>query len=424
MKPRVLVIVPSFPSLSQPWVDTYLESLLREGLQFTVLTSVKTPTRFHSKVMRLGLLERTRQYLTDPHRWLPELVKAFVSRPIRTSRSLRFAWSQHEVRNLSLMRRIKSTLSATYLATVIANVDPFDIVHVHFEGTALAFLAAVRETGRPMVMTFHGLPPKDVAQPNAEQKRILFSQLAGVFVNTECAKAFVKDSGCPESIIRVVPQGLPLEDFPFRRVVPPTGDQPLILLSVGRFHRDKGHAHAILAASRLARRGIRLRWRLVGVGPDVEIQRLRRLIAGLHLDDCVEMACGVELEQLRGWYRESHIFVLASIDQGPGHLIETQGVVVQEAQAVGCIPIVTNTGGIPECVTNGVDALIVRPGSSRAIHDAVVWLMDNQDTWAALTESGRRNVEQRFSAVGLGRQMVQHLNEFCASENQTSLISK
>ena len=409
---KLLVVVPSFPSLNQPWIDTYLESLLREGIQFRILSGHARPQSYHKKVDRLNLRDRVLLYSTKPREWIPSFLRFLITNPAHSSRDLAFAWTDTRILGGRLRSRIRRTMWSAYISGLIDRAGTFDLAHVHFEDTSLAFSTVFRGLGIALVTTFHGQPPKGIPQLNPEEQRILYSRVHGVFVNTERARSFLKQSGCPTKIMRLVPQGLPLEDFPF---LPPSTlhkNDPVRILSVGRFHRDKGHAYSILSARRLKKANVNFKWIFVGTGPTNEVDRLKRLMIRLGLEDFVEFVYGAELETLVQLYRESHLLVLASIDQGKDRLTETQGVVVQEAQASGCIPIVTRVGGVPECVRDGIDAIVVRPGSSRAISDAVLGLLDRAVDWPQMMAAGRKNVESRFSAVAIGKEMARHLRAF------------
>lgn len=406
---KVLVVVPSFPSLNQPWIDTYLESLLREGIQFVVFTAQQNPHEYQPKVDHLGLLNHSAHYSNDRSVWLRGLGRSLLISPLWTVRQWWFLARDIAACQVSLSRKLKAAMRSTYLASLVKRAGNFDVFHGHFEDSTFEFLLAARALDRPMAMTFHGLPPKGIAQPAAWRRPYLYRYLARVFVNTDYARLAVGDLGCPVSKAAIVPQGLPLPDFDFCPQPAPAPGSPLRIITIGRFHRDKGHARAILAARRLRDRGIDFCWTFVGVGPADEIMRLRRYIASLKLEQQVRLLVAAPADALQSELCKAHLFVLSSLDQGPGAHVETQGVVVQEAQASGCIPIVTRVGGVPECVRDGIDAIVVRPGSSRAISDAVLDLLSRTDDWPQMMAEGRKNVESRFSSVVIGKEMARHL---------------
>lgn len=203
----------------------------------------------------------------------------------------------------------------------------------------------------------------------------------------------------------MLPQGLPVDDFPFVPRAAPAVGETLTLLTVGRFQRDKGQAYAILAIRRLRDRGMRVHWHFAGVGED--LPRLQRLARRVGVEEQVTFHIRLALEPLRALYQQCHLFVLTSVgSDNASEGVETQGVVLQEAQASGCIPIATRVGGIPECITDGVDGRLIVDRSHRAITDAIGEMLAAGSEWPRYQQNGRRTVEQRFVADVIGREMV------------------
>ncbi|MFY9974462.1 MAG: glycosyltransferase, partial [Chromatiaceae bacterium] len=58
-------------------------------------------------------------------------------------------------------------------------------------------------------------------------------------------------------------------------------------------------------------------------------------------------------------------------------------------------------GGIPEVVRDGENGLLVPPGDSRALGDAMRWMLDHPDEARALGARGRTLVEREFSVPAM-----------------------
>jgi glycosyltransferase involved in cell wall biosynthesis len=123
--------------------------------------------------------------------------------------------------------------------------------------------------------------------------------------------------------------------------------------------------------------------------------------------------------ELQPLFQNTHIFVLASLQYNLDQWNETQGVVLQEAQASGCLVIATEVGGVPECVNHGKDARLVRPRSSRAIFEAMCFYIDNPDKWSSYPDAGLENVKNNFSADVIGQKVATILHNI-AGNNCTS----
>ena len=59
---NLLVIAPRFPSINQPWIDTYLEELLRSGITLGICSSLKEPQPYQQKVDHLKLKDKIIPY--------------------------------------------------------------------------------------------------------------------------------------------------------------------------------------------------------------------------------------------------------------------------------------------------------------------------------------------------------------------------
>lgn len=404
---RVLVLAPRFPSINQPWMDTYLEQLLHHGIPFCVVNTLRSHGPYHEKVDRLGLRKFVVTLPSEPVELVTAALWSLLRYPIRSFSVLTMTWKQRppatSARKLS--GRLMQALSTVPL---FAGLPRLKVVHWHNDFLALRFLPAARRLGVPMLATFHGLEPWGLVQLEPAHRRILGEYASKVLVNTEFARAHAAEVGFPPDRIEVLPQGLPLEDFPYAPAMPPGLGEPLRLLSVGRFHRDKGLAYALLALTRLIRTGHHVIWHFVGVGPDKA--RLMGLATKLGLTPYVHFHGALKNQALIAMYHSCHLFVLASLSRRTrGQWMETQGVVLQEAQAAGCIPIATRVGGIPECIHHGRDGLLVKDRSHRAIVDAIEYMLEHREDWPSFQAQGRRNVEERFSAATVGARMAQIL---------------
>jgi glycosyltransferase involved in cell wall biosynthesis len=77
---------------------------------------------------------------------------------------------------------------------------------------------------------------------------------------------------------------------------------------------------------------------------------------------------------------------------------ETEGLpkAVIEAMAQGIAPVATAVGGVPELICDGVNGLLVAPGSPDAIAGAVLRLAENDSLRQALGAAARESIRQSF----------------------------
>ena len=132
-----------------------------------------------------------------------------------------------------------------------------------------------------------------------------------------------------------------------------------VILIVGRLSREKDHLTLLDAAGRL-RPDVEPHLVIVGEGP--ERPRIEQRIRELGLRGNVTMTG--QQSSAEPWYGVADLAVLSSLSEGsPNALLE--------AMAAGVPVVATKVGGIPEIVSNGESALLVRPGDVGEMESAM-----------------------------------------------------
>lgn len=394
----VLIVTEYFPSVIQPWLLNTIEQIQLRG-QVAIFANEHGTGNTPQKVLDLNLLPRTlHSRLTGL-----DLVKSAFLGP-RTSQT---GGLKNFITGLVRLGRPplhpKKLLKHMALAHV-AGTNRFDVIHAHHEINAYDAIPLCQRLRIPLVITFHGKPPPNVAELSGEKRLELYQQATLVQVNTQFAAKQVIALGCPREKIRILPQGLILDEFPFKPRAYPGNGEPLIILTIGRLQKDKGHVYAIDAVKALASRGLNVQYRIAGAGdPHV----LQEHIKATGAEECVRLLGVLPLEKLLEEYQNSHIFILPSLRDQEGKHEETQGVVLQEAQASGKIVIATRTGGIPECLDDGVSAFLVPDRNASAIADTIEAILSRPEQWEPTAEQAREWVKTHFSMEEIGHRQWQ-----------------
>jgi glycosyltransferase involved in cell wall biosynthesis len=82
---------------------------------------------------------------------------------------------------------------------------------------------------------------------------------------------------------------------------------------------------------------------------------------------------------------------------------------VIESMAYGVAPIVSDTGGSAELIVSGVSGIVVSPGDSRAIADAIRYLHDNPTERALMGKRARDRIHSHFNVRQSVEQTADHL---------------
>ncbi|KZZ40087.1 hypothetical protein A3758_09415 [Oleiphilus sp. HI0118] len=383
-------------------MDTYLAQLQVQNLPFVIYSANKEPDAYQEKVDTLGLREYVLPFSLCSAKQL--ITQIFLS-PLQFSKLF---FSQSTSKKENGAPKIVNALKQLHFEKNNHHFSGVSVIHSHEEISGYEFLHLARLFKIPLVVTFHGLPPEGVGQLSSIKRHALYCYASKIIVNTRFAREQVVSLGAPRDKVVVLPQGLPIADFPFTERNAPRSDDVVCLLSVGRYQRDKGQHYTLIALRRLLDAGINAELNLVGVGSSGKAW-LQKLIGKLGLQKNVLFYENVSSHDLAALYKGCHLFVLASTSSKSGAHTETQGVVIQEAQSSGLLPIVTHVGGIPECVIDGENAMLIKDRSSRAIFTAVSDLISRPEDWARLQSNARHHVEENFSDRLIGERMSELL---------------
>jgi glycosyltransferase involved in cell wall biosynthesis len=180
--------------------------------------------------------------------------------------------------------------------------------------------------------------------------------------------------------IRIVPSGVDVEHY-CPGVASPAGvwrGAGLRLLHVGRLHTQKGQRFLIDAVDLLRRQGCQSSLVIAGEGPLRE--ELEDRVRRLGLDGCVSLLG--RRDDVRDLLRAADVFVFPS-------LYEAAGIALLEAMACARPVVASRTGGIVEIVRDGVDGLLVPPGDSEALANALGRLAADPALRGRLTAAAR-----------------------------------
>jgi glycosyltransferase involved in cell wall biosynthesis len=161
-----------------------------------------------------------------------------------------------------------------------------------------------------------------------------------------------------------------------------------VILAVGRLSREKGHADLIEALAHLRGLAPVLDFKLVIVGEGPERSRVEGAARAHGLEDRVVFAG--QTADVRPFYAMADVLALPSHSEGSPY-------VLLEAMAAGVPVVATRVGGVPEIVSDGVDALVVAPRDMRAFAAALERLLTDGELARALVANAAARIAREFS---------------------------
>lgn len=302
--------------------------------------------------------------------------------------------------------------SVAYIATLLARLPRFDVVHV-FSASYFSFLLAptpailiAKLYGKPVLLNYHSGEAENHLRRWRRTAVPIIKLADRVAVPSDyLVRVFAKFGIEAERVLNTVD----LARFRFRerrRLAP-------VLLS-SRNLESHYNVQCTLRAFALIQQRIP-EAHLIVAGDGSERRRLREMAARLALEN-VEFVGAVAPQDMPALYDRAGIFVNASdIDNQPLSIIESF--------ACGLPVVTTDAGGIPDMVTDGETGLMVRRGNHEALAHSVIRLLGDNElasnialrareecgryTWAAVsgkwvglyTELGREQVAPLASRV-------------------------
>lgn len=196
-------------------------------------------------------------------------------------------------------------------------------------------------------------------------------------------------------------------------VIAPAGESTTILF-VGTLARRKGLTELLDAMKRVGERAIG-GWRLEAVGAgnevgDREADAIRHAFRTAGMGDALlgPLAGAALRERLRS----AGVYALPSRSEG-------QPIGIMEAMASGLPVVATRVGGVPDMVRDGEDGLLVDPGDSDGLADALAKLLGSPELRRTMGSSARRRAEDRFDLPGLRQRLRELYMEAAASRSST-----
>jgi len=286
-------------------------------------------------------------------------------------------------------------LRVSYRLHSLLRKGSYKVVHTHGYFADICGLPVARILGIDTVSTCHGFISNDrkLITYNLLDKYVL-RMCKTVIAVSENLKNELISSGIEASRIKVLPNAVTSlyakDELDVRRMGKrrslDIGPNQFIVGYLGRLSQEKGLIYLVEAISILRNSGVPVKLLVVGDGP--ERAGLEKIVKDRELDPIVHFA-GFQADA-ENWLPAFDILVLPSLTEGtPMALLE--------AMAAGIPVIATAVGGVPKVVADGVNGLLVEPGSSCAISEKIQLLWANSDLSMGLGRAGFRTIQNEYN---------------------------
>ena len=193
-------------------------------------------------------------------------------------------------------------------------------------------------------------------------------------------------------------------------------DNELMVLSVGRLVEKKGFEYLIKAFSIAYKK--KRNAKLIIVGNGYLKEKLNNLIKDMKLKNNIILAGEINHKLLPKYYKAADIFVLPSIIDSEGDR-ETQGVVFAEAMATKLPVIGTNTGGIPDIISNEKVGILVEQKNPNQLAKAMLKLLNSENLRKYYSENAYKHVMKNFTWETIAKKYIKVYNEIKKDKKRT-----
>ena len=286
---------------------------------------------------------------------------------------------------------------------LIRQIAP-DIVHTH---ASMSARIAAKRLGLKVVYTRHSVfdPPKSISTWPGKQ-------INGFINNKTCHKIIAVADAAKENLLKTGINGKKItvilngisglrqvtqqETDEFRQRFGISPGQKVASM-IARLEDVKGHKYFINAAKLVLEQGIDAKFLIAGTG--VVEQSLKEQVTQLGLEKSVIFT---------GFLQDVAPLVSASdIIANASYGTEATSIALLEGMSVGKVSVVSDFGGNPGVIEQGVNGLVFKTHDQQGMADCLARLFKDEALYEEMSKNARRVFEEKFTAKAMTRQMEQ-----------------
>lgn len=192
----------------------------------------------------------------------------------------------------------------------------------------------------------------------------------------------------------------------------------LRVLAAGHLCSRKGYGHLLRACALVKKAGVPLHLTIAGAGPSLWSLRWLRLRLGLR--SCVTFSGHIPHERMERLFQEATVFVAPGIDNPHNH--DGLPTALLEAMECGLAIVATTLPAQQSVLTHNQNALLVAPGNSQALADALLTLSRDPLLLQNLGSAAQKDLLQACEAEDAPNALAQlflKYNKIKASSSNT-----
>lgn len=409
---RIAVIVGYFPTISETFIVNQVNALIDSGHSVKLFSYKKGPeSELHTSLRTHDLLNKVCYFNKAPVSKLTRLF-VFFRFIIRHLFSINF---RALLKTLNVIKLGKEALSLKlfFESQWFLISGRFDIVHVHFGPNAkrialMKSLGVITDNAK-LIVTFHGygLIPSAIDHYKIEYQTLL-KETDTFTVNSPYLKSVLLSLDPELQNIEVLPVGLD-SNF-FKRRLPRTSKRKFNIVFCGKLVPLKGPDIAIEILIELLKRGHEhIELKIVGAG------KLRNDLIGMiklnNLEGYVVLCGNLTQENFKDLLESTDVLLQPGVIDPVTGRAETQGLVIQEAQAMEVPVVISDVGGMKYGMVHDQTGIVVKEKNISAFADALEFLISNPDKKIEMGSKGASYVRAHFDSNFLNDRLLSIYNK-------------
>lgn len=404
---KVAFVVNKFPAVSHTFIYNQIYALLDKGHDVHLFSYHQgcEKTR-HQLLQKYGLLDKCTFY---PWRRTDKLIffLLYLLEGVARKSNMVSEKSLVQLHDWRLVQEFALAKAENWFS----KKNRFDVIHVHFGYNGIPIAKHKANGNLPktkLVTTFHGF---DIAPHKTQHYRIVYKNIFEhsdtLTVNTPYLKSVLLSVYNKHPSIHVLPMGVNNEFISPGFKKPKNVRSPVfMLLFCGRLVALKGPTLAVEIVNELVnnRNKNSILLRIIGEGP--EGKTLLRAISKHNLEDHIALLGPLPQEKVLAEMIQSDALIMPGVKEDITGRAETQGLVVQEAQAVGLPVVVSDVGGMKHGLIHNKTGFVVKAGSVNAFADKVELLMNNPELKYNMGKEGRVFIKHNYSNDALVEKLI------------------
>ena len=397
-KIKVLVLTSSFPRYKKDWwqqaILNFYKNLDKRKYDVTVIGPSAPGAKANERLFGVNVKRFVYFYPPSLQR-------------LTTGEGVLYSGRRGLLNKIQIFTFVLTEFFSTFFTLVKGN---FDIIHAQWifpQGAVAIILKFIFR--KPVIVTGHGVDVFGLKKINFIKTFILKHADACTVNSRATFDAAYRLS--PSSKIKIIPPGVDLNLFRKtkldKRWRKKFGDNPKIILGVGRLIKWKGFEYLVKSLPYVLVKFPQAKLMIVGSGP--EEKNLKRLVQELNLeiDKNVFFPGHIASDRLPYIYASSDIFVSPSITLTSTGEKEGLGNVILEALASGVPVVASRSGGIIDLIDGYSTGFLFKEKDYRELAKKIVYVLSNKAVRERLSKNGLKLVTENYAWKKISRKLGQ-----------------